>query len=102
MANGSFIADHPVVAHEEWIRARRAFLAKEKDFTRLRDELSRERRELPWEVCEKSYLFDGPDGQKPRIPPGGQSKPVLRELRRQHLWVFGILSPQLRAFITNF
>ncbi len=33
------------------------------DFTRLRDELSRERRELPWEKVEKTYLFDGPDGE---------------------------------------
>jgi predicted dithiol-disulfide oxidoreductase (DUF899 family) len=63
MANGSIIDDHAVLPHEEWLRVRRAFLAKEKDFTRLRDELSRERRELPWEKVEKSYLFNGPDGE---------------------------------------
>jgi len=63
MANDSVIDDHAVVQHEEWLRARRGFLAKEKDFTRLRDELSRERRELPWEKVEKTYLFDGPDGE---------------------------------------
>ena len=38
------IKAHPVVSHEEWLSARTAFLAKEKDFTRLRDELSRQRR----------------------------------------------------------
>src|SRR5271165_5445230 len=38
--------------------------AKEKEFTRLRDELSRERRELPWEKVEKSYTFEGPNGKE--------------------------------------
>jgi predicted dithiol-disulfide oxidoreductase (DUF899 family) len=39
-------------------------LAKEKEFTRLRDELSRQRRELPWEKVEKQYIFDGPSGKE--------------------------------------
>jgi predicted dithiol-disulfide oxidoreductase (DUF899 family) len=56
------IKDHPVVAHEQWLAARTAFLAKEKEFTRLRDELNRQRRELPWERVEKGYVFDGPNG----------------------------------------
>lgn len=54
---------HPVVSHEEWVAARTAFLAKEKEFTRQRDELSRLRRELPWERVEKEYTFDGPNGK---------------------------------------
>jgi predicted dithiol-disulfide oxidoreductase (DUF899 family) len=49
------IQDHPVVSHEEWLSARTAFLAKEKEFTRLRDELNRQRRELPGEIVEKEY-----------------------------------------------
>ena len=53
---------HPVVTHEDWLKARRDLLAKEKEFTRLRDELSRQRRELPWEKVEKDYVFDGPNG----------------------------------------
>jgi len=52
-----------VVPHEEWLSARRAFLQKEKEFTRLRDELSRQRRELPWEKVEKRYTFEGPGGK---------------------------------------
>jgi hypothetical protein len=40
---------HKVVAHAEWVAARKKHLAKEKEFTRLRDQLSRERRDLPWE-----------------------------------------------------
>jgi predicted dithiol-disulfide oxidoreductase (DUF899 family) len=38
-------------------------LIKEKEFTRLRDELSRERRELPWQRVGKDYVFDGPNGK---------------------------------------
>ena len=37
---------------------------KEKEFTRLRDELSRQRRELPWEKVEKNYVFEGPRGKE--------------------------------------
>ena len=36
-----------VVSHADWLVARKALLAKEKEFTRLRDELSALRRELP-------------------------------------------------------
>ncbi|TMH81021.1 MAG: DUF899 domain-containing protein, partial [Betaproteobacteria bacterium] len=55
---------HPVVSHEEWVKARQRFLAREKAFTRERDALSAERRELPWEKVEKEYVFDGPKGQE--------------------------------------
>jgi Bacterial protein of unknown function (DUF899) len=41
---------HKVVKHDEWLKARRRHLAKEKEFTRLRDQLSRERRAMPWEL----------------------------------------------------
>ncbi len=58
------IKDHPVVSREEWLSARTAFLAKEKEFTRLRDELSRQRRELPWVKVDKPYVFDGPNGKE--------------------------------------
>jgi len=46
------------------MEARRKFLAKEKKFTRLRDELSRQRRALPWEKVDKQYVFDGPKGRE--------------------------------------
>jgi predicted dithiol-disulfide oxidoreductase (DUF899 family) len=55
---------HKVVSREEWLAAREAHLAKEKDFTRLRDELSRQRRELPWVRVEKRYVFDGSGGKE--------------------------------------
>ena len=53
-----------VVSHEEWIEARKSFLAKEKEFTQARDALSRERRELPWERVENNYVFDGANGKE--------------------------------------
>ncbi len=55
---------HKVVSSKEWIAARSALLAKEKEFTRLRDELSRQRRELPWEAVREDYAFEGPDGRE--------------------------------------
>jgi predicted dithiol-disulfide oxidoreductase (DUF899 family) len=55
---------HAVVSRQQWLSARIALLAKEKEFTRLRDELSRERRELPWVQVDTSYVFDGPNGKE--------------------------------------
>jgi predicted dithiol-disulfide oxidoreductase (DUF899 family) len=55
---------HPVVSQEEWLAARKALLSKEKEFTRLRDQLSAERRELPWVKVDKEYVFDGPEGKE--------------------------------------
>lgn len=57
----SGIQDFNVVSHEEWIKARKDLLVKEKEFTRLRDQLSHLRRPLPWEKAEKEYVFEGPD-----------------------------------------
>jgi predicted dithiol-disulfide oxidoreductase (DUF899 family) len=51
-----------IVTRAEWLKARLAHLAAEKELTRHRDELSRQRRELPWEEVEKNYIFDCPDG----------------------------------------
>ncbi len=56
------MTSHAVVSGERWLQARQELLEKEKEFTRLRDELTRKRRELPWEKVEKEYLFEGPDG----------------------------------------
>jgi len=53
-----------VVSEAEWLVARRDLLTREKDLTRLRDEVSRHRRELPWVKVEKQYVFDGPNGKE--------------------------------------
>jgi len=54
---------HAVVSHEDWLAARKQHLAKEKEFTRLRDQLSQDRRELPWELVEKEYTFEDESGR---------------------------------------
>jgi predicted dithiol-disulfide oxidoreductase (DUF899 family) len=53
-----------VVSREDWLAARKALLAREKELTRLRDQLSAERRALPWVRLEKPYIFDGPEGKE--------------------------------------
>jgi predicted dithiol-disulfide oxidoreductase (DUF899 family) len=58
------MTDHRIVSHSEWLDARRQLLAEEKAFTRQRDELSRKRRQLPWERVEKDYVFEGPSGRQ--------------------------------------
>ena len=55
---------HKVGAHDAWLATRKKHLVKEKEFTCMRDQLSRERRDLPWELVEKDYLFDGEAGQQ--------------------------------------
>ena len=55
---------HRIVSRDEWLEARRQHLAREKELTRLRDRLSQERRELPWEKVDTHYVFDGPRGKE--------------------------------------
>ncbi|HEU4357816.1 MAG TPA: DUF899 family protein, partial [Xanthobacteraceae bacterium] len=54
---------HKIVSREEWIEARKAHMAHEKELMRARDRLSEERRALPWVKVDKAYVFDGPAGQ---------------------------------------
>ena len=51
-----------VVSQTEWLAERKELLAREKEFTRQRDELSAERRKLPMVEIEKEYVFEGPKG----------------------------------------
>lgn len=53
-----------IVSREEWLVARKRHLKREKDFTKLRDELSSERRDLPWVELDKSYSFHTESGRK--------------------------------------
>ena len=56
--------DHnPIVSREEWLNARKLLLTREKELTRAHDELSRQRRELPWVKIDKPYEFDSPTGK---------------------------------------
>ena len=52
-----------VVSQREWVAARKKLLAEEKKFTKLRDQLNRRRRKLPWVKVAKAYVFEGPGGR---------------------------------------
>ena len=55
---------HKIVSREEWIEARKAHMAREKEFTHARDRLNEERRALPWVRVDKTYVFEAPVGRK--------------------------------------
>ena len=54
--------NHKIVSRDQWLLARKEHLAKEKEFTKLRDQLSQARRDLPWVKVDKAYLFASPEG----------------------------------------
>jgi predicted dithiol-disulfide oxidoreductase (DUF899 family) len=58
------VTEHTVGTREEWRAARVALLEREKELTRLSDELARQRQELPWVPVEKEYSFDTDEGKK--------------------------------------
>jgi predicted dithiol-disulfide oxidoreductase (DUF899 family) len=58
------MSEHAVGTREEWIAARVKLLEREKELTRLNDELAQERRELPWVPVEKEYEFATDEGTK--------------------------------------
>ena len=60
----STIKHQKVVSEAEWLKARRKLLAKEKEFTRLRDAMTARIRALPWRKIEKDYHFDCPKGKE--------------------------------------
>jgi len=81
---------HKVVSQDEWLAARKALLAKEKEFTRQRDGLSAQRRELPWVQVEKVYSFDGPRGRETLAGLfGGKSQLLVYHFMLGPGWVQG-------------
>lgn len=60
----SLVKNHAIVPPERWVSERKALMAREKELMRLHDEIARERRALPWERVEKSYVFDTPQGRR--------------------------------------
>lgn len=55
---------HPIVSQEEWLKARKALLQKEKEETHLRDTVRAARLALPWVRVENEYVFDTPSGKR--------------------------------------
>ena len=64
MSANTALSDHPVASRDAWLASRRALLEREKDYTRLGDEISAARRALPWVAVDKNYAFEGPDGRQ--------------------------------------
>jgi predicted dithiol-disulfide oxidoreductase (DUF899 family) len=89
---------HKVVSHDEWLAARTAYLAQEKAFSRARDALSKNRRELPWEKVEKTYVFDGPNGRETLADLfGGKSQLIIYHFMLGPDWEAGCPSCSLLA-----
>jgi predicted dithiol-disulfide oxidoreductase (DUF899 family) len=59
------VANHPIVSRQQWLAERQKLMAREKELTRLGDQIARERRALPWVKMDKEYLFDTPVGRRP-------------------------------------
>src|SRR5439155_671540 len=72
------MTDHEVGSREEWLAAREGLLRREKEHTRLGDELARQRRELPWVRVEKEYRFATDEGTRPLAEAG--MPPVITHL----------------------
>jgi predicted dithiol-disulfide oxidoreductase (DUF899 family) len=59
------VANHPIVSRQQWLAERQKLMAREKELTRLGDQIAGERRALPWVKMDKEYLFDTPVGRRP-------------------------------------
>lgn len=57
------VMQNRVVSHEQWLKARQDLLSAEKEFTKRRDALTRQRQSLPWEKVEEAYRFKGQGGE---------------------------------------
>ena len=81
---------HAIVSQDEWLAARKALLAKEKEFSKARDQLSAARRALPWVKVEKNYVFDGPAGKETLADLfGGKSQLLVYHFMLGPGWVQG-------------
>jgi len=80
---------HKVVSSENWLEERKQLLVKEKEFTRLREELSQQRRDLSWEAVTKEYVFEGHKGI--------QTLPELFDRRSQLIVYHAMFDPSWDA-----
>src|SRR5450755_4122262 len=95
---GEGMQSHRIVSEEEWLAARTELLAKEKAFTKDRDRLSAERRELPWVKVEKTYVFDGANGKESLADLfGGRSQLIVYHFMLGPEWKEGCQSCSLIA-----
>jgi predicted dithiol-disulfide oxidoreductase (DUF899 family) len=84
---------HRIVSRNEWIEARIQLLKQEKELTRLRDQLSAQRRDLPWVHVEKDYAFEGPKGKTSLIDLfGGKTQLIVQHFMFGPDWDAGCKS----------
>jgi predicted dithiol-disulfide oxidoreductase (DUF899 family) len=89
---------NPVVSRDEWLTARKQLLTREKEYTRLRDTLSAERRGLPWVRVEKPYVFDGPQGKETLADLfGGHSQLIVKHFMFGPGWAEGCVGCSFHA-----
>jgi predicted dithiol-disulfide oxidoreductase (DUF899 family) len=82
--------DHRIVTKGEWIGARKELLAKEKELTRMQDEVNRLRRALPWVRVDKDYVFDTSEGKQSLAELfGGRSQLVVYHFMFAPGWIAG-------------
>jgi predicted dithiol-disulfide oxidoreductase (DUF899 family) len=107
------MTNHKIVSRDEWTAAREQLLVREKDRTRLSDELARKRRELPWVRVEKEYrletvagtrtleeLFDGREPIPLPCPGSAKAQPTTRSSRcsgRPDLWASAVVTNRARV-----
>ena len=96
--HATLASNHKVVSKDEWLAARKAHLAEEKELTHAREELARRRRELPWVKVEKNYVFDTPTGKRTLADLfDGRSQLVVYHFMFDPEWTQGCKSCSLLA-----
>ncbi len=79
-----------IMSREDWLAARKWHLAREKELTRLRDQVMAERRELPWVKIEKTYVFDTQQGRRSLADLfGGRSQLIVQHFMFAPDWEEG-------------
>jgi predicted dithiol-disulfide oxidoreductase (DUF899 family) len=87
-----------IVTQDNWLSARKELLLQEKQLTRLRDEVNRQRRELPWVKVEKKYVFDGPEGTESLADLfGGRSQLIVAHFMFGPGWREGCVGCSFRS-----
>jgi predicted dithiol-disulfide oxidoreductase (DUF899 family) len=92
------MSNNDVVSYKEWTTARKRLLQREKQLTRLRDELSAERRALPWVEVTRRYEFTGPEGRETLADLfGGRSQLIVKHFMFGPGWGEGCVGCSFHA-----
>lgn len=71
------MTEHKIVSQGEWLTARKELLAKEKEFSKQREQMTALRQQLPWCRVETSYEFDSLDGKRSLLDLFGDCSQLL-------------------------